>query len=143
MTSWLLVADSRHAKIFTIEDARFALIEVADFKHPLANQRGGNPAGHVFAAASGTRHGLEPATLSKEKDVHAFAVELGQYLQHEFSQRHFSKLTVAAAPEFLGELRATLPENVRSSIATTIDKNLLLYSDAELTTYLREYMSLH
>lgn len=143
MNSWLLVANSRRGKIFSIADARGELTELADFVHPAPSRLGDNPTGHISAAARGTRHGMEPATLPKEKEVHEFAAELAQYLEREFSQQHFSKLTLAAAPEFLGELRATLPENIRAAVTVSINKDLLSYSAAELSTYLREQTGLH
>lgn len=143
MTSWVLVADSRRAKLFNIEDARCTLSEVADFTHPVASQHGDNPAGHTFGASTGTRHGLEPATLPQEKEVRAFAVELAKYLQHEFSQQHFSKLILVAAPEFLGELRAALSDSLRAAVSASIAKDLLSYADADLSNYLRSQPGIH
>ena len=142
MNNWLLVANSRHAKIFSVTGAHYELAELADFAHPVASQRGDNPTGHISASSKGTSHGMEPQTLPKEKEVQAFAVELAQYLQSEFSQRHFSELTLAAAPEFLGELRSALTEKVRA-VAKAINKDLTACSDAELSTYLREQTALH
>ncbi len=143
MTSWLLVADSRRAKIFSINDKRFDLREIADLAHPSPSQRGESPAGRVFATQSGARHGLEPAMSPEEKDKHAFAAEIALYLQDNFAQRRFSDLTVAAAPEFLGELRAALPDSVGAAVSASLNKNLLSYSDAELSAYLREHTGLH
>ena len=85
---------------------------------------------------------MEPQTLPKEKEAQAFAVELAQHLQSEFAQRHCSELTLAAAPEFLGELRSALTEKVRA-VVKTINRDLMGCSDAELSTYLREHTGLH
>jgi len=142
MSNWLLVANSRRAKIFSVSGAHYELTELADFAHSVESRRGANPSGHIAAASKGTRHGMEPQTLPKEKEAQAFALELAQYLQSEFAQRHFSELTLAAAPEFLGELRSALTEKVRA-VAKAIKKDLTACSDAELSNYLREQNALH
>lgn len=142
MNNWLLVANSRQAKIFSVTGTHYELNELANFVYPVEGRHGDNPAGHISAASKGTRHGMEPRTLPKEKETQAFAAELAQYLQREFSQRHFSELTLAAAPEFLGELHSALTERVRA-VAKTINKDLTACSDAELSTYLHEQSALH
>lgn len=143
MTRWVLVADSRRARVFSCDDAKFALNEVADLAHPLASQQGDNPTGRIFAGGSGTRHGMEPATLPKEKELHAFAAQLAHYLQHEFSQQRFSKLILVAAPDFLGEVRAALPDALSAAVSGSVAKDLVACTSAEIANYLNAQSGLH
>lgn len=133
--TWILVADSRRARVFSKGDEHDDLAEVADFSHPLEANEGDNPKGHVFAARSGTRHGMEPATLPKEKERHAFAAELSRYLQNEFSQRRYSKLLLVAAPEFLGDMRNALTDNLNAHVVGSIAKDLVACSTNEISNY--------
>jgi len=148
MTSWLLVANSRHAKVYEIESARYELKELADFAHPAPAKHGSNPGGSVFASRNGarqagTRHGQEPQTSPKTKETQTFAADLAHYLEDELAHRHFSELTLAASPELLGELRMALPDGVRKLVKQSLDKDLTAYSDSQLTNYLREKFTLH
>ncbi|HET8711512.1 MAG TPA: host attachment protein [Spongiibacteraceae bacterium] len=143
MTSWVVVADSRRARIFANEGAHFSLREVADFAHPLESLHGGNPKGHISAGSSGTSHGMEPATLPKEKSRHAFAHEIANYLQQEFAQKHFSKLILVAAPEFLGEVRAALPDKLGSVVSGSVAKDLVACTQGDISKYLDAQSSLH
>ena len=78
MANWVLVADSRRARVFAIEDKHFALSEVADFAYLEGSRRGDNPTGHIFAGATGTRHGPESPTSAHEKARPLQRVSAGQ-----------------------------------------------------------------
>lgn len=143
MNNWVLVADSCHARIFEIDSTNFSLAEVADFIYPIEGHHGRNPVGHISAARTGTHHGLEPKTLPKEKARHEFASRLMNHLLVEYSNGRFSKLILVAAPEFLGELRSAAPHGLRSTIVLSIKKDLLKYSNAELSDFLRVQLGRH
>ncbi|MFT3931095.1 MAG: host attachment protein [Spongiibacteraceae bacterium] len=132
--TWILVADSRRARVFA-GDEHSEWAEVADFSHPQKANAGDNPKGHIFAAKSGTRHGMESATSPREKEQHAFAAELSHYLQSEYSQQRFAKLVLVAAPEFLGELRNALTDTVHAHVAGSIAKDLVACTIHEISNY--------
>lgn len=143
MTTWVAVTDSHRARIFSYEDGSHSLAEVTGLTHPLIHAKGENPTGRIFAGQTGTRHGLEPATLPKEKEKHAFAVELTQYLQQEFLQEKFSRLILVAEPDFMGEVRDAMSDVLSAAVIGSIAKDLVSRTDAEIANYLRERSALH
>lgn len=137
MEGMVLVADSRRARLFDAEGQPFRLTEIVDFAQPRAVLEGDSPRGHIFAGESGTRHGLEPTSLPKDKQKRNFAVDLANYLEDELSHGNFSSLTVVAPPEFLGELRTAFSQRLNAVIGASIAKDLMTCTSDELAEYLR------
>lgn len=145
MNTWILVADSRKAKIFEATKKNSGLTELAGFIHPHAESKlGDNPNGRAIGGHGGTRHGMEPQTLPKQVEVKEFAADLARYLEKEFSVHHFSELILVASPEFLGAVRGALNRNLQGAITHSINKDLTQSSPAELMSYVKDQLfSLH
>ena len=133
MKAWILVADSRRAKIFEMIGKFAGMVEVADFIYPhVDTEPGGNPAARVVTGRAGTRHGMEPRALPKEHEVKEFAAGLASYLDKQFSIHAFSELVLVASPEFLGAVRGALHGNLQAAVTHSINKDLTRCTPAEI-----------
>lgn len=137
MNTWVVVTDSRRARIFTQPEKGAALEELNDLVHPAFGRGDADSRGRGFDGRGGTRHGLEPKTLPKEHDAAEFAHELGQYLKNELAANHFKDLVVVAAPDWLGHLRQSLHDSVTDVLKKTLPKDLVTCSPADLLAQLK------
>lgn len=130
MTTWILVADRAHARLFQIMpthgDGGFD--EVVDFPNPegrmsVAELGGqGLPSGHDRMGPG--RHAIEPHTLLVDKVSQRFAAELAQVLQRGRIENRFDALILIAPPRFRGQLKRELDPQVIRRIVAEVDKDL-------------------
>lgn len=136
MTAWMLVADSRKARIFEHGRARGEFHEVTDLVHPIEEKRlHGDAQRGMFSGMKGERHGMEPPRSPADNAMHAFAAEVAEFLRREYNAHHFSEITLAAPPDFLGALRAEIGDDLKKAVVHSIDKNLLACATEELERY--------
>lgn len=142
MGRWVVVTDSRRARIFEVAPDRSALKEVDDLVNTASHEPVADSRGHGFDGRGGTRHGMESKTLPKEHDMALFAHELSRFLQREFAANHFKELVLVAAPDWLGQLREALHDSVLAVLKPSIPKNLTLSPVSELLDHLKSAKSL-
>lgn len=136
MTAWMVVADSRKARIFERGNARGAFSEVGDLVHPVEqSQLRGDAQRGMFSGMKGERHGMEPPKTPAENAMYAFAAEVADFLRQEYHAHRFTELTVAAPPEFLGALRAEIGDDLKKAVVNSIDKNLMACAPDQLEKY--------
>lgn len=142
-TTWILVADSAHSRIFSTLDGR-VIKEVADQSHPQSRQHESelvtDRPGRSFDSAGQGRHAMEPDQHPHEQEAETFAVELAHTLEQGRNQQRFQKLLLIAPPEFLGRLRRHLSKPTAQTVAGHIDKNLVELGASELQPYVKDYM---
>ena len=61
----------------------------------------------------------------KERESGIFAHEIGELLEYGRTRTLYDELVLVAAPDFLGQLRGTLNEEVRKCVIAEIGKNLI------------------
>jgi len=128
-STWVLVADSSHARIFEAESSRGSLKELTDLIHPEsrlhAQKLTSDLPGRTFDSNGHGRHDLEERTDVKESEAINFARKINEYLEKSRIKGAFRRLVVAATPSFLGILRKTLNSNTSKMVTQEIDKNLV------------------
>lgn len=166
-TTWILVADRAHARIFVPEAAEaeslrqhveFAgragylapeteepepLTEQADFVHPesqLAQQDTETDRPGRFKAKGSALHSGEAEKDFKHQTAEHFARELVDYLEKARQENQFDRLILIAAPLFLGVLRTTLTAPLRQLVAMELDKDYTKLKPEEIRKHLPEQL---
>jgi protein required for attachment to host cells len=125
--TWIIVADSAHARVFTQSKQHTQLEEINTFIHPAGRQREVDQQtdrpGRSFDSSGSGRHAMEPHTDWKRKESDKFSRELSAYLTEQAGQ--FADLIIISPPEFLGLLRSCLDDIVSNRITRVISKNMV------------------
>lgn len=125
--TWILVADSSRAHVFTVDRPRGPLIEVSAHDNPDARKherdlvtdkpgREGDPGGHGRSAFE--------APSAKAESAERFARELARIVAKGHAGGKFKRLYLVAAPHFLGSLREMLDHGTRRCVEQEIAKDV-------------------
>ena len=127
--TWIVVAESTRARIFSTFGTSMALEEVADLTHPESRlhdrELSSDLPGRSFDSHGQGRHGMEQPTTPKEQEAQAFASEIVQLLDRGRHEGSFNALVIVAPPAFLGLLRSKLDKPLEDLVASTLNKNLV------------------
>ncbi|MHC4940834.1 MAG: host attachment protein [Planctomycetota bacterium] len=141
--SWLVVADSSRARIFSYTQKHGAWDLEQEIDHPAARTHTSDlvtdQQGRTRQSGTG---GYAPAK-SNEVDAHAqeevkFARELSTRLAHGYDEHAFAYLGMVAPPHFLGLLRKTLAGRVGRTLFLELGKDYTAASEDELKDRLRD-----
>lgn len=114
--TWIVVADSARARIFSSErrDRGWELVEAIE-----------HPEGRAHTPELVTEMpALERGELPKEHEAKVFARQLARRLEAALHRREFQRLVLVAPPELMGLLRKSLSPQVSAVIADEITKDL-------------------
>jgi protein required for attachment to host cells len=127
-STWVLLADGSRAQLYEKggNDHRdWKLLKA--FDHPPARQSGQDLAGNrpdaIQHQMESTAKGTEGAHGVQEYESSRFASELSDYLHGAATRNEFSRLVVAAAPRFLGTLKAKFSKPVKERISHFLAKD--------------------
>jgi len=125
--SWIVVADSARARVFTRNNQHTQLEEIDNFIHPAGrlrevDQQTDRP-GRSFDSFGVGRHAMEPHTDWKKKESEKFSRQLCSYLSEHTAD--FKDLTIVCPPEFMGLLRSHLDESIKDKVVQELTKNLV------------------
>lgn len=142
--TWIVVADSAHARLFSAETPTGGLIEQEDLLHIQSRMHDKDlitdgPGRHSNDTGTGA-HGYEPKITPTEEEAIRFAKELAQELYKAFHEYKFEQLIIVAPPKFLGHLRNALDKNVKKVISLEVAKDLVAEKPAEIRKHLPEYL---
>ena len=138
-TTWVVVADSSRARIFTAETSTSALQEIETLAHPegrLHEQALSSDLPGKDNANGAGGHAYEDETSPKEQELINFAKRVAGYLDEAHKANKLHRLAVVAAPGFLGELRHQLPAQLNKLICFDLNKNITLQSVDEIRSHL-------
>ncbi len=125
--TWILVANSAFAKIFSVEKVG-VLKEVKKFEHPESHLRDrdlwSDKPGRSFESMGPTRHALEPHESFHQQEAKQFARELTHYLEAERGNGSYQRLYVSASPTFLSMLRQNITPHTAQLVVDTLNKDL-------------------
>jgi protein required for attachment to host cells len=141
--TWILVADSAHARIFSADTLSAPLEEVEDFIHMegrLHEREITSDLPGRVKDSSGIRHAYEQPTDPKKYEASKFAQGLVHYLEDANQANRFDQLAIIAEPSFLGLLRNHLPEQIKKLVCLELDKNITLQSAADIRKHLPTYL---
>lgn len=137
--SWILVANSSHAIIFSVEK-NTQLHEVHVFDHPESRLHEqdliSSKPGRNFDSVGGGRHAYQAPTSAKTIEYNAFAKDISVYLDKAREENKFAKLYIGANPSFLGILRQVLSPQTLELIVQEIDRDLTHMKAEEIREHL-------
>lgn len=134
---WIVVASSALARIFRLEGQK--LVEMETMIHPearfsekdLVSDKSGN-----FGEARHThRSAYAPPHTAKETQNLNFAKKISDHLEQERNKGAFSKLYLAAGPDFLGYLRGEMSTQTQQLIAAEVDKDMTHLKPQEIKSH--------
>jgi protein required for attachment to host cells len=141
--TWILIADSTRARIFTADTPSSPLEEIEDFSHNEGRlhdrEMTSDLPGKIKSAGAGG-HTFEQPTDPKKHEADTFAQRVVHYLEDAHNANRFEQLLIVAAPAFLGLLRSHLPEQIKKQVRFELDKDITMQSIAEIRQHLPEYL---
>jgi protein required for attachment to host cells len=138
--TWIVVADSARARIFTPAAQGRALEQVQELLHPSsrAHEREltTDRPGRSFDSDGPGRHAMSECVSPKEHEAWKLCKELADEIETARAQGRFDRLVLVAAPAFLGELRKTLSDQTARIVVEELDKNLAQMDTQDIVKHL-------
>lgn len=140
LKTWVVVAESGRARIFTIVNQVSPLEEIDSIVDTAArayerDQVSDRP-GRSFDSFGRGRHAMEVEVNPKHQAAIQFAKELSDRLELARIESKYEAIVLIASPAFLGVLRQGLGENTKKCITKTISKNLVRNTEGTIREYL-------
>jgi len=137
--TWILVADSSRARVFTVDSPTAPLAEFHTLVHPEGRQHErditsdlpGSQAGH-----DGRHHAVSGETQPKKTEAINFAKTISDYLEESISKHAYSRLVIVAAPAFLGLLREHMKPESLKRVTLELDKDLTRHGTDDIRQHL-------
>ncbi len=141
--TWILVADSGRARIFTTETPSSPLLEIEDFSHiegRLHDREITSDLPGKIKSTGGGGHAFEQPTDPKQHEAENYAHLVAHFLLDAHNAKKFDHLLIVAAPAFLGLLRSHLHEPVKQLICFELDKDLSKMNASDIRQHLPEFL---
>jgi protein required for attachment to host cells len=143
-TLWVLVADAARARLFQVEQPQQVLSAALGQELIGSNLRSREIAsdrpGRTFDSGGEGRHAKEPPTDPARYAQEEFARDVVRLLDEKRKNRAFERLIIVAPPQFLGDLRAAMPQQLQASVAAEVGTDLSKLPLHELQDHLREVL---
>lgn len=139
--TWILIANSRSAKIVENIGPGKGLLQVSDkvFQAPVPNEHA-DQEGRSFNTGSGARHKLE-AHHGEDPSLRDYITSIISALTDSFVEKKFNQIILCAAPATLGTMRNYLPENIKAQIIAEVPKDLTQISINDLPIYFENVLA--
>jgi len=144
--TWIVVADSSHARIFQLRDGQLPAEEIQDLANPLGradNKQVASDSHGQFAGPDGHGHTAPRVEEPVQHEVHQFARQLARQLDTAAAQHRFQHLALVAAPRFLGLLRDSLDKQTRKLVTAEMAKNVAALPRSDLDACLQALARQH
>lgn len=136
--TWVIVANSSHARIFKAAEER-SLEELEALIHPESRLHTGDlisdNQGEAHESVGKGRHPMEPETQPKKQEAIIFAKQVLNHLESARNNGTFERFYIAASPSFLGLLRQELSSPLLGLLAGEVDKDITHMSAADIREY--------
>jgi protein required for attachment to host cells len=130
---WVLVADAARARLFQVEQPQQtlspALVQELIGTNLPSREIASDRPGRTFDSGGQGRHAKEPPTDPARHAQGEFARDVVRPLDEKRGNRSFERLIVVAPPQFLGDLRALMSQQLQESVSAEIAKD---YSKLQL-----------
>lgn len=141
-TTWILVADAGHARIFENRGPGRDVFQVPGgvLEATKGTEHADRP-GRSFASVGAGRSAMEPHH-SKAGPARDFANELMTRMEREHEERKYDRLILCAPPAMLGALREAVPPRLRPHVMAEVDKDLTRVPTDEIAGHLEDVIAL-
>lgn len=127
----VLVADTRHAKLFDLESPGAELRHLDSIENPYTGKHdqdlGSDAAGQMMSRAGNSvrRAALHSRRSHKQHAVTQFARLLADRMTEEVRANRIDGVVMVAAPRFMSELQAQLPQDTRKRVVRELRRDLV------------------
>ncbi len=137
--TWVMVANSSLARLFSSTGSRRELRLIKEFAHPESREKTSNLVSDRCGSRTGSVHGVfAQATDPKHHEAELFAQEITRELEQGLAAKNaYDRLILLASAPFVGLLNHRLPGQVRSRLSKSIDKDYTRLPARKLTAQLR------
>lgn len=146
-TTWIVVADSSRARIFELLEQESQLHEIEDMVNPAgrsqSHELGSDESGRFYGKAGTQGNTSDPAVFPAEHQNQLFAHSVAQRLEQARNEHCYSQLSLLAAPQFLGLLRANLSKEAQQMVCQELAKDVSGMNSPQLEAYLKQNLKLH
>ena len=139
--TWLIVAESSRARLFSVVAKNEPLVEREDLLNPSSrvheSELSSDLPGRTYGSTgSGIKHAMEPKITPKEQATIEFAQMIAERIETGRTSGELKSIILACPPKFLGLIRQHLNAETLKLIERSIDKSLVEMSEAEIRTHL-------
>ncbi|MFI3157880.1 MAG: host attachment protein [Methylococcaceae bacterium] len=141
--TWIVVANSTRARIFTADTPSSPLEEIEELSHAegrLHDREITSDLPGKIKSSDGGGHAFEQPTDPKKHETDTFAQRIAHYLEEARNANRFEQLLIVAAPTFLGLLRHHLSEQIKQQVRFELDKDITTLSPAAVRQHLPDYL---
>ena len=145
-STFILVADSSRARIFTAETPSSPLDEIEALAHTegrLHDREMTSDLPGKVKSEGKMGHAFEQATDPKKHEAQNFAHRIAHYLEEAHNEKKFEQLLIIAEPSFLGLLRNQLSEQIKKLVCFELDKNITTHSADDIRKHLPTFLPSH
>ncbi|HRD67763.1 MAG TPA: host attachment protein [Candidatus Competibacter sp.] len=136
--TWVLIADSSRARLFSAEKTLAPLREIETFVNPEGRAKTRDLVSDRQGRSSGNGPNMDYDVAPKQQLAIQFAKEISGRLKSGRVGGLFRKLYIAAAPAFLGLLRGKLDAKTAELVAETVSKDLTRLEPKQIRRHLPE-----
>ena len=138
--TWVIVADSTKARVFSTENSSSPLVEFEAIEHPegrlhtreLTSDLPGKDSNRTGSG----KHSMGSETDPKRHEAESFAKRITGFVENARNNNKLSRLIIIAAPALLGMLRRNMSNETGKLVAMELDKNLSDLKGEEIRQYL-------
>lgn len=138
--TWIVVADSYRARVFTVDSLSSPLEEVDDLTHLEGRLQDreltSDLPGKIRSEGGTGGHAFEQPTDPKKHEADNFASNIAHYLEQADNANKINRLLIIADPSFLGLLRKHLSAQLKKKVCFELDKNITEHSVAEIRKHI-------
>jgi protein required for attachment to host cells len=139
-STWVLVADSSRARIFSAVNTRGPLREIETLTHPASRlheqQLTTDLPGRTFDSFGQGRHAKAMEIEPKQHEALIFVKQIADRLDRAREARQLEQLIIVAAPALLGMIRKQLSSTTAALVTLEMDKNITLLNTKEIRQHL-------
>src|ERR1700738_1870001 len=138
--TWILFADASHARLYQSQAPGHELSPLRELSHPESRAKEvdlvSDQPGRMRQSRSSARPAME-YTPHRKAEADRFARQLADLVARGLDEWAYDRLSLVAAPEFLGRLRRHLSERVSARVVAEVEKDYLHLEPRELRERLR------
>lgn len=140
--TWIVVADSSRARIFTASVLQGPYAELEDLTHAQsrepARELATDKPGRSYAAHGGHRHAMEQEHDPADHEREVFARQLAERIEHARTAGELNGLVLVAPPAFLGRLRLAISPEAAKLVRGSVDKDLVRADVEDIIRHVEE-----
>ncbi|MDS4021265.1 MAG: host attachment protein [Candidatus Competibacter sp.] len=137
-TTWVLIADSSRARLFSVEKALAPLREIQAFVNPEGRAKTRDLVSDRQGRSPGNGPTMDYQVAPKRRQAMVFAKEISEHLKNGRVGGLFRRLYIAATPSFLGLLRGKLDARTADLVVDTVSKDLTYLEPGQIRRHLPE-----